>query len=744
MISDPYAWSTSLASTPPQLTSEPCARSLSNLFHNAADLSVATEASSHPAGLIALYSQPYLYAGGGLGNVDECPLQSCIAGAGVRRDSINFASVCVPPKCSAYDLAAADFDATIARTATASVLPDVAQEYVTLLQRINEINGFLGTGWTCGVFQVPWVLWPWGWAYILFLGFFFGLGCIALLRKRCPFFKRVGTKDHEEDSPHINNDLDDEHDDVLSPKGVSEMVGLLIESGYSDNEETKHNNYATIDSTRTSEKSHLETGQDPTYEESNPWWSCFDVPRHLASLLQTHAPETACLDGLRVGSLFWIMLGHVMAINSTSGAGFSNPAAFLPPHGLTTTIPGQLLFSSRFAVDTFLCISGFLVVHVLNSKLPAPDNALRTRRAIFMRYSKSLPMLLISRVARVLPIYALTLGLYTQIAPHLGEGPFWYQWLALLKPCHDNAWTNFLFINNFVPFDTPTTDTCFYHSWYLAVDMQLFLFAPLLVFTYQVNSARGILWTRILFLLSVAITAYLTFIRHWSINTFDGAAVARFDVEAYTKPHTRAQSYLAGMHVAMTLPSSTLRQRSPWNWIHRVVMTVVLFGLVLVTFIPSTGGYARRPCQYKEEPQLNQCGSSWSMFSTFLYTGFSRTVWTVCIAMLMHLCMGRRHVVASILSWKCWIPLSHLSFGAYLIHPIVIFVWQLGETSKQVFCLETFGMKCLSIQTVSFVLALAATLLVELPCADLWKMYTLPSLRRKTLSNTHLQQLDTN
>jgi hypothetical protein len=245
--------------------------------------------------------------------------------------------------------------------------------------------------------------------------------------------------------------------------------------------------------------------------------------------------------------------------------------------------------------------------------------------------------------------------------------------------------------------------------------VQLFV-GVFLVFWYQSNPIHGLLATLSFLILSVFITVYLTYIRQWSINTFDGAAVARFDVEAYAKPHIRAQAYLSGMFVAMLLPVSVLRNRSPWTWKHHALMVVTLCFMVLVTFCTAGGAYARRPCQYKEWPENDHCGSLWSPAMTFWYTGTSRTIWTTGVAVLMHLCVGRKcedSIVASILSWKCWTPLSQLSFGVYLIHPIVIFVWRLSDREKENFRLLTFGMNYLSVCVVSYVAALVALRLIQ-------------------------------
>ena len=340
-------WTTTFESTEPQLTSERCSHALAQLFEKRAELSVAVEASSHPSGLDSLLAQPWLYAGGGLGNMDECPFQVCLAGAGFRRDSVTFASVCIVPQCSAEDLGAGDFSAVATRVSSEATESPLVHEYITLLRRIKVINKFLGTGWTCGDFEIPWSFGPFGQIFLLF-----SICCLVLFLAGTSFY---------------------------SQRMRFNWVLCACET--------------------------------------------FDGRRHVSKLLRRHSSRTAILDGLRVFSLFWIILGHTMAIMSTSGAGYENPANFLPPEGLTTTWGGQLLFSSRFAVDTFLCISGFLLVHILQDKLPT-NNSLSS---IYL-----IPRLILGRVARVLPVYAFSLGFYTQIAPHLGSGPFWYQWLGLL------------------------------------------------------------------------------------------------------------------------------------------------------------------------------------------------------------------------------------------------------------------------------------------------------------------------
>jgi peptidoglycan/LPS O-acetylase OafA/YrhL len=663
------SWTTSLNhdSLEPLLTSEACFAALAIFFYSEHQLlAIATEASSHPSGLDSLYAQPWVYAGGGLGNIDECPAQVCLAG-GARRDSLIFASVCVVPECHAQDLAADDFTEcleTAAFSAATESVVSLSQEYVTLHQRIARLNSFLQTGWVCGEYVVHWGLK--NFLYVLVVFVLVSLSSIGSLKnkRRIPQETLVW-----QEVPVVGEDAEEKKEFTRSRRIPSEI------------------------------------GDTPSpYTKSNAFWSCWDMRLHLKNL-QLQRPDTACLDGLKVGSILWVIAGHVMAIQSSSGGGYSNPRNFLPPDGLTTTVMGQMLFSSRFAVDTFLCLSGFLVVYVLRRKLPECPTAYQVSSVLVLR------------VLRILPLYVMSLGFWMFVAPHLGSGPFWYQWKALLEPCQNLWWANALFINNFFPWDLPTTETCFYHSWYLAVDIQLFfLFAPWLVMLYQKSPGFARTLTLLFWTLSVGITAYLSYSRRWSINTFDGAAVALFDVEGYAKPHVRAQSYLAGMFAAM-LPRMTSRRRRPRD---KFLLILSLVGLALLTFITATGAYERRACRYEEWPSIDDCGSTWSAQATFLYTAFSRATWSICIAIVIRLCLeGRGFALGTCLSWSLWTPFAHLSFGAYLVHPIVIFTWQLGTREKRTFQLLSFFMDFVSVTVVSFAAAAFAALTVEFPVAAL-------------------------
>lgn len=54
-------------------------------------------------------------------------------------------------------------------------------------------------------------------------------------------------------------------------------------------------------------------------------------------------------------------------------------------------------------------------------------------------------------VFRVAPVYMLLVAFYAFVFSHLGDGPLWTERIGKEEArCHQNWWTNLLFINNYV------------------------------------------------------------------------------------------------------------------------------------------------------------------------------------------------------------------------------------------------------------------------------------------------------
>ncbi|VDN25558.1 unnamed protein product [Gongylonema pulchrum] len=64
--------------------------------------------------------------------------------------------------------------------------------------------------------------------------------------------------------------------------------------------------------------------------------------------------------------------------------------------------------------------------------------------------------------------------------------------------CEKNWWTNFLYLNNYIDYG----NQCYTISWYLATDLQMYLFAPVLLVPLALKPAVGYITAGVLMLLS--------------------------------------------------------------------------------------------------------------------------------------------------------------------------------------------------------------------------------------------------
>lgn len=136
--------------------------------------------------------------------------------------------------------------------------------------------------------------------------------------------------------------------------------------------------------------------------------SCFSLYRTLPSLLGPARPGSFnSLDGIRVFSMSWVVLGHIYAFPATT-IGYTNTEAILPPDGILGTYAGQAIFAAEFAVDTFFCIGAFvatymLALHLAKARAQAPTKPLGCAWV---------PSLYLHRFLRLTPTYFFVLGAY--------------------------------------------------------------------------------------------------------------------------------------------------------------------------------------------------------------------------------------------------------------------------------------------------------------------------------------------
>ncbi|XP_052090838.1 nose resistant to fluoxetine protein 6-like [Mytilus californianus] len=223
------------------------------------------------------------------------------------------------------------------------------------------------------------------------------------------------------------------------------------------------------------------------------------------------------------------------------------------------------------------------------------------------------------RFWRLTPPYMLVLMVYVSLFPYIGSGPVWKKDGAEYNYCKNSWYYNLLYINNF--FEKPE-DTCFGWAWYLANDMQFFVLSPLII-----------------------LPLFLGDMTHY--------------YEIYFRPYFRMGPYLVGMFTGYLLYKTDLK--------FKMNRFLNLFGWLIA---------AVSACAVLYGVYDDVNGSRESREVSSFYITVHRTVWGAAVGWVIFACAhGYGGYVNTVLSWKGFIPLSRLTYCAYLVHPPVIYYY---------------------------------------------------------------------
>ena len=431
-----------------------------------------------------------VFHGGDTGNYDQCTemmtnFHHCLAGSTDRRWTIGmvvspFAGICVPDTCWPAELQSSEMQnyiATLAGTVQGSPLsisPGQVQA-MRYLQTINEtlsaVN-YLNTGITCGNHAYERTYQEVGssaWWTASALCFFVAAAILSVVvRAYGPRWcsKAQSTRD----SSRLSGGND--RPQATVPREVAGSYGAMDSDSAADAEPPRKPDYLVgtayaegteplkYDARAQEAATGGVGGEGGANEYGGVVLRAFDFGVNFKRLFTVDDHKRGAfraLDGLRVLSILWVILGHSLA--ELNLVGFSNPTNVLPPYGLTHEVGAQLFFSARLAVDTFLLLSGFLVTLGMLRRFSAPTESAAVA-CVLPTLHQWLPAFYLNRVLRILPLYAACLGFWWQIAPSLGFGPFWYAWDGYVDKCERLWWANLLFINNLIPANGSETDGC--------------------------------------------------------------------------------------------------------------------------------------------------------------------------------------------------------------------------------------------------------------------------------------------
>ncbi|XP_063927525.1 nose resistant to fluoxetine protein 6-like [Zophobas morio] len=432
----------------------------------------------------------------------------------------------------------------------------------------------------------------------------------------------------------------------------------------------------------------------------------FSVYTNGRTIFTTTTPtpdHLSCLNGLKFISMMWIVLGHQFSIPIYGS--ITNTKYVLQ---WTDKLHSMVLISATLSVDTFFTISGVLMSYgFMKTKYRS------TRFNILFYYCHRYVRL----TAPLVPVVLVS----ATLLKYLGSGPKWpYMFLYFQKNCQLYWWSTLLYVQNYVNI----SNMCVGQTWYLNVDMQLYLVSPLVLYVLFKYPKVCLPLMGTTTLLSILFTFYVTWQNELSaiLSNFYTTHSVDYQNRYYLLTHTRFAPWVIGAvlgyfifklkHDEIALAMSRSVVSLAW---------VVCFGTI-VTCIFGGHGTLRGP--------------GYDKWGNALHIALVRPCWSLAIAWVILACTSNNGGVANwILGSSMFQVLNRFTYGIFLTHVTLLYGVAYGRKTPVYF--SEFDMVYQFGGTLLLCFGLAVLLVLTTECPAMAVEKILLGKRDKILASTH-------
>ncbi|XP_058055727.1 nose resistant to fluoxetine protein 6-like [Anopheles bellator] len=445
--------------------------------------------------------------------------------------------------------------------------------------------------------------------------------------------------------------------------------------------------------------------------------TAFSFPRNVRRLKepvgnsQTRT-DLACFEAFRFAQTFRVIFLHVTIAHLKIPQ--RNPEYMEQlQHG---TALQTFIAEFQNYVQTFFAIGGMLmVVNFLDHTRKHP----RFRPAFFVERIRN-------RLCRLVPTYAFMILLESSVMRHMIDGPFGKQFAGESSAnCHRWWWANLLFVNNYIAWHQP----CFIPSWYLATDLQLYVFGlAIMMVLWKWPSVTKYVFSAV-FLYSAVVPAVTYLASNISpVMTVDMKDVdtymrgQRFQDALYFPFHQNTGVYFCGMLAGMVYHQFRDQRKELFKldaFKQVAQLSGLLYGFSMVTVSWVVSNLAWLPAivlaVYASTFRI-----SWGLFNTVLLLALA----------LLH----RHHWIKMTLSHPVFGVLGKLGYSVYLIH-FTIIVQVYGREKAPIFSNELIvtGFTA-EVLFFSYIMGALLCVLVELPTGAALKELLEPAPRQSSIN----------
>ncbi|XP_062140090.1 nose resistant to fluoxetine protein 6-like isoform X2 [Drosophila sulfurigaster albostrigata] len=367
----------------------------------------------------------------------------------------------------------------------------------------------------------------------------------------------------------------------------------------------------------------------------------FSIRASSRALFRTTNPKSNpnvidCLHGMRCMSLLWVVFGHEYMFGLVQ----PNINQWSIYHWLQQPFQNMIVHAA-FSVDTFFFLSGLLVIMIALRSMDKTKGKL------------SVPLMYLHRYLRLAPLVGVAILVYMQLLPLLVSGPLSNNGVDDFEKCERTWFWSLLFVQNYA-----TTEICLGHTWYLGVDMQLYLLSPIFLFALYKWGKKAAIGIVILMILLLVWMFTLMMVKEYSVYFRNGFGPADSNRWLYHSTHLHATPWLVGavfgyfLHVNR---GKSFKLTPLMVWAGWLLSLAIIFA-----------------CEFSLVGYDKFGGPKLTMLGDALYYTLTRLGWPLALCWVVFACMqGYGGMANSFLSCPLWQPLSKLSYSVYIWHILI-------------------------------------------------------------------------
>eukprot|EP01084_Bolivina_argentea_P262731 444424_1 len=393
------------------------------------------------------------------------------------------------------------------------------------------------------------------------------------------------------------------------------------------------------------------------------------------------------LDGIRVYSMSWVILGHAYLFFAMSNG--SNIMSLVPYFPGAPTSDQHTYLINKFwnifvqyafySVDTFFWLSGLLGAFSIYRNVSKMGDS----NKIIKQWYKWIPMSYFARYIRLVPMMFFATLIQWKISDQLSAGIRTIHRGQNEAGCSENWWKILFMISNlWLNKDGGDGLDCMGHLWYVQCDFQMYLLLPWLVLIFIKNKKAGIISSLIPFIICIIIRFYEGFYYHFGANYLLPGVQPIHDGnegnQSYFKAWPRMAPYFIGvtlMFIMITINEWYAKHKNGvfilYKYAYWAVLLLSLFIMGCLVIWPYD--------DVKNAPERR-----WGLTANEIYYALCRPAWGVALSLLAfalryidEIERKEKSIIKQFLSFNIYQPIGKLTYTMYLIHMIVLSWWSM-------------------------------------------------------------------